>query len=234
MATTLPKSHMAGQVHASATGSGDSDMSVAGERGTLATPPASPTHNHLCRNALGSTVAPAPILAHPADEPEWPEPREPPMLAHLPILAHSPLTGLSKYGQASAASRSAQLPRGAARSARSWHAHALHRVGTVGRARLSCCPLRLFPLSPMPSHPSRPCAPSPSLSRPYALRGGGNPDAPASSPNLPRVRNPGRFSSTKKKRKKKRPRSGQEARPHAKRRDERRERSVGTREGSRA
>ena len=37
---------------------------------------------------------------------------------------------------------------------------------------------------------SRAYVPSPSPSRPCAPRGGGNPDAPASNPNLPRVRNP--------------------------------------------
>gem|GEM_PF-562969 len=59
-----------------------------------------PPHNPLCRNGLHSPLTRPPILAHPAGEQVWPEPRESPILAHLPIPAHSPLSGLSKYGRA--------------------------------------------------------------------------------------------------------------------------------------
>ncbi len=73
-------------------------------------------------------------------------------------------------------------------------------------------------LAPTPFHPSRP----------YAPRGGNDVDAPASNPNLPRVPNP-REVPTPVRAEEKRPQSGQEARPHAERRDERKEESVGTR-----
>ncbi len=64
-----------------------------------------------------------------------------------------------------------------------------------------------------------------SHARPYAPRGGGGPDAPASNPNLPRVWNPREVPDSRVKfsLKTKRPRSGQEARPHAERRDEKEE-----------
>jgi len=46
--------------------------------------------NHLCRNALRSCGTPHRMLAHPADERAWPEPRESPVLALLSMLYHSP------------------------------------------------------------------------------------------------------------------------------------------------
>ncbi len=70
-------------------GSGDPDAAAAGDRGTRAAV-ARPCHNPLCRNALRPPAIPAHMLAHPADERIWPEPRESPILAHLPMLYHSP------------------------------------------------------------------------------------------------------------------------------------------------
>ena len=70
-------------------GSGDPDAAADGDRGTRAAA-ARPCHNPLCRNALRPPAIPAHMLAHPTDERIWPEPRESPILAHLPMLYHSP------------------------------------------------------------------------------------------------------------------------------------------------